>query len=138
MSKKERLTSMGGQPPSDSDRRHERAAVNHEAVVTWLDPDLNPCASWGCTLRDLSAGGASLLAADMPMEGDALIVAIHPSNGRAAVALFARVIHVGMAEGEWTRIGVRFLRAPERVEASMNAAIASMSGRTQRPSRRAS
>ena len=84
-------------------------------MVIVLDGDLQPIAEWSCHVGDLSANGACLIAAEMPCEGDKLLVVLAPNAKSRGAAFFAKVAHVGLAEGEWIRIGVQFFHPPAQV-----------------------
>ncbi len=121
MSKNKRVTSQGTGAPSMADRKHERVPLRREAVVTLFDAALQPVNQWACGVKDLSASGACLLLADMPTEGDRLVVSIAPSSQNRGAVFFAKVVHIGMVEGEWIRVGVQFLQAPPELQPLVDA-----------------
>lgn len=135
MSKQKRMTSFGGQPPSAADRKHERIPVRRLVTVTLLDQNHQPTIQWSGGLQDLSAGGASVILADMPTEGDKVIVAIAPTADNRGACFYAKVVHVGLVDGEWIRVGMRFLKAPAAAQPVLDAIhedLISRSGLTTR------
>jgi hypothetical protein len=129
MSKEKRMTSFGVSAPSEADRRHARLPSKNSAVVTTLDQNLQPGPAWYCGIRDLSVSGACLLCADMPCEGDRLIIAIAPTGDSRGAAFYAKIVHVGLLDGEWIRVGVRFLKPDTWIQELLDRAMAELLAR---------
>ncbi len=129
MSKHKRMASLGGQSPSEADRKHERFTFKQQGLITLLDQDLRPVNSWSCSVRDISAGGACVMMGEMPCEGDTIIIAIPPTAKTPAMAHLATIRHVGLLHNEWFRVGIQFLAPTPRVQSLIEEALIELHAR---------
>lgn len=128
-----RMTSLGGLPPSDADRKHERFPLKQQGLITLLDADLHPVNTWYCSVRDVSAGGACVMMGDMPCEGDTIILAIQPTGRTPAIAHLAIIRHVGLLHNEWIRVGIQFLTPTPRAQTLIQEALIELCARAGVP-----
>ena len=87
--------------------------------MTTLNAELPQAASTPL-LPEICRPTARVLMADMPMEGDKIILVVAPNPVSRGSAFSAKGVHVGLLDGKGIRAGVQFFKPPAQLQPLMD------------------